>query len=185
MTFWPGKMSGSPRPEIQDIGLQARLVTDVATALLNDIGAAETALMQFDTGPRAAFIDTCNATVKRLFGQLSEMEHTPPPNQKGPIPPGFVDRFILRDTSRRITNVKDQEDAVERTKAKLTRQESDLKDLKNKQTKELNERLLREMKELEQKESSLKRGADNVAAELARIKAEIEKNKLPPDDEKK
>jgi len=184
MTFWPGKMSGSPRPEIQDIGLQARLVTDVATALLNDIGAADTALMQFDTGPRAAFIDTCNATVKRIFGQLSEMEHAPPPNQKGPIPPGFVDRFILRDTSRRITNVKDQEDTVARTKAKLLGQEAHLKALKDKQTKELNDRLDRALKVLEEKENDLKRGADDVALEIARIKAEIEKKKPPPDNDK-
>lgn len=185
MTFWPGKMSGSQRPEVQEIGHQARLVTEAATALLNDIGAADTALMHFDTGPRTAFIETCNAVVKRIFGQLSELEHAPPPNQKGPIPPGFVDRFILRDTSRRTTTVKDQEEAVERTKAKLTRQEADLLDLKSKQAKELNDRLTRELKAQEEKASNLKRGADDAAAELARIKAEIEKNKLPPDDDTK
>lgn len=180
MTFWPGKMSGSPRPEVQEIGAQARVATEEATALVNAIGAAETALTQFDTGPRAAFIDACNAALKRVFGLLSEMEYAPPPSQKGPLPPDFVDRFFLRDTSGRTVSIKDQEEAVERTRAKLARQEAQLKEAKDKQSREVNDKLTRELKALDDQASAAQRALDSAAAERARIKAEIEKNKPAP-----
>jgi hypothetical protein len=182
MTFWPGKMSSSPRPEVQALGMQAKQVTDTAIALVNDIGAAETVLAQFATGPWAAFLATCNATVKRLFGQLSEIEHTPPPGQKGSLPAGFVDRFFVRDTSGRMMTIKEQQEAVDRTRAKLVAQEAQLKVQKDKQAKELNDKLLRELKKTEDQASDAQRVLDDAAAERARIQAEIEKNKTPPDD---
>jgi chromosome segregation ATPase len=93
-----------------------------------------------------------------------------------------VDRFILRDTSGRMTTIKEQQDAVDRTKAKLVAQEARLVVQKYKQAKELNDKLLRELKEAEGQASDAQRALDNAAAERARIKAEIEKNKTPPDD---
>jgi hypothetical protein len=174
-------MSSSPRPEVQALGVQAKHVTEVATALVNDIGAAETVLAQFDTGPWATFIDTCNAIVKRIFGQLSEIEHAPPSSQKGPLPAGFVDRFFLRDTSGRSPTLKEQQDAVDRTKAKLVAQEAQLKTLKDKQAKELNDKLLRELAEAETKANAAQRALEDVAAERARLTAEIETNKAAQD----
>jgi len=182
MTFWPGKMAASPRPEVQNIGVQAKQVTDNATALLNDIGAAETALAQFDTGPRVTFIDACNAAVKLIFGQLSEMEHAPPAGQKGPLPDGFVDRFFLRDGSGKARTIKEQEEAVGQTRAKLARQEAQLKELKDKQSRDQEERLSRELKDKLALASSAQTKLDNAAAEVARLKAEIEKGKAPPDE---
>lgn len=181
MTFWPGKMAGSPRPEINDLGLQSKQVTDEATTLLNDIGTAEIALSQFDTGPRAAFIDACNAAVKRVFGQLSEIEHTPPPTRNGPLPQGFVDRFFLRDTSGRATTQKALEEAVDQTKAKLARQEAQLKEMTDKLAKDQDEKLTRELKDQLSQASAAQAALDNAAGEVARLKAQIEKNKPPPD----
>jgi hypothetical protein len=181
MTFWPGKMAGSPRPEINDLGVQSKQVTDDATTLLNDISTAEAALSQFDTGPRAAFIDACNAVVKRIFGQLSEIEHTPPAIQKGPLPQGFVDRFFLRDTSGRATTLKAQEEAVDQTKAKLARQEAQLKEMKDKLALDQDEKLAKELKNKLIEASAAQAALDNAAGEVARLKAEIEKNKPTPD----
>ncbi|MFS8068113.1 MAG: coiled-coil domain-containing protein [Byssovorax sp.] len=182
MTFWPGKMAASPRPEVQAIGVQAKQVTDNATALLNDIGAAETALAQFDTGPRVTFVDACNAAVKLIFGQLSEMEHAPPAPHKGPLPDGFVDRFFLRDGSGKARSIKEQEEAVSQTRSKLARQEGQLKELKDKQSRDQAEKLGRELKEKEDQMNTAQTNLDKNAAEVARLKAEIEKNKTPPDE---
>jgi len=179
MTFWPGKMAGSPRPEVNDLGVQSKQVTDEATTLLNDIGTAETALSQFDTGPWATFIDACNAAVKRVFGQLSELEHAPP-SQKGSLPGGFVDRFFLRDTSGRVTTQKALEDAVAQTKAKLARQEAQLKEMTDRLAKDQEEKLIRELKDRQSQASVAQAALDTAAGEVARLKAELEKNKPPP-----
>lgn len=181
MTFWPGKMAGSLRPEVNDLGVQSKQATDDATTLLNDIGTAETALSQFDTGPRAAFIDACNAAVKRVFGQLSEIEHAPPPAQKGSLPSGFVDRFFLRDTSGRATTQKALEEAVDQTKAKLARQEAQLKEMTDKLAKDQEEKLTRELKDRLSQASAAQAALDTAAGEVARLKAELEKNKPGPD----
>jgi len=183
MTFWPGKMAASPRPEVKDLGVQAKQVTDAATALLNDIGAAETALSQFDTGPRVAFIDACNAAVKLIFGQLSEMEHAPPAAQKGPLPDGFVDRFFLRDSSGKARTIKEQEEAVGQTKAKLLRQEGQLKELRDKQASDQEEKLDKELKEKKDQMNAAQADLDKNTREVARLKAELEKAKVPPDEE--
>lgn len=179
MTFWPGKMAGSPRAEVNALGMQSKQVTDEATTLLNDISTAQAALSQFDTGPRAAFIDACNAAVKRVFGQLSEIEHTPPPTQKGPLPAGFVDRFFLRDTSGRATTQKALEEAVDQTKAKLARQQAQLKEMTDKLAKDQEEKLTRQLNDQLSHASAAQATLDAAAAEVARLKAEIEKNKPP------
>jgi hypothetical protein len=181
MTFWPGKLAGSPRPEVNDLGAQSKQATNEATTLLNDIGTAETALSQFDTGPRVAFIDACNAAVKRVFGQLSEIEHAPPPAQKGPLPVGFVDRFFLRDTSGRATTQKALEEAVDQTKAKLARQQAQLKEMTDKLAKDQEEKLTRELNDRLSQASAAQAALDTAAGEVARLKAELEKNKPPPD----
>ena len=86
MTFWPGKMAGSLRPEVNDLAVQSKQATDEATTLLNDISTAETALSQFDTGPRAAFIDACNAAVKLVAREGSGREADP--RAERPTEPG-------------------------------------------------------------------------------------------------
>ena len=180
MTFWPGKMAASPRAEINALGAASKQVTDEATTLLNDISTAETALSQFDTGPRAAFIDACNAAVKLVFGQLSELDHAPPPSQKGPFPAGFVDRFFLRDTSGRATTQKALEDAVDQTKARLAKQEAQLKEMTDKLAKNHEEKLSKQLKDQLGQASAAQAALDTAAGEVARLKAEIEKNKPPP-----
>jgi len=56
--------------------------------------------------------------------------------------------------------------------------------VKAKQAKALNERLARELKELEEKTSGTRRGLKDDDAEIARLKAEMEKSKGPPEGEK-
>jgi hypothetical protein len=177
MTVWPGKLGASPIKAVQDLGHEAAQATRDATALLNEIGAAERALDQFDLGPRATFVEACNAAVKLVYGQLSGMEHNPPASQ-GPLPAGFVDRFFLRDTSTRTPTVAEQEKIVERTRAKLGRQEARLQELKDKQAKDLKDKQDADLAALMAKAAATKKQADDDAAALAKLQAEIAKG--PP-----
>ena len=178
MTFWPGKLSGSADPEVQELGTRAKQVTDGATQLVNDIGAAEAALVQFDLGPRAAFAESCNAATKLVFGKLSELEHNPP---NGPLPTGFVDRFILREGGGRAASIKEMEAIVDRTKAKLARQEKALKELKSSRAKGRKAKLRTALNDKAAKAALAAEAAAKEAAELAALQAELDKE--PDEDE--
>lgn len=178
MTFWPGKLSGSSAPEVQKLGSRAKQVTDGATQLINDIGAAEAALVQFDLGPRAAFAESCNAATKLVFGKLSELEHNPP---NGPLPAGFVDRFILREGGGRVASLKEMEAIVDRTRAKLARQEKALKELKSSRAKGRKAKLRTALNDKAAKAASAAEAAAKEAAELAALQAELDKE--PDEDE--
>jgi Sec-independent protein translocase protein TatA len=180
MSLWPGKLAGSSSPEAQALGLVTEKSTGVAQDLLNDIGTAETKRDQFDLVTRAAFIDTCNAAVKLLFGQLSDLALSPPPGTKMPIPPGFVDRFFLRGTSARPPTIKELEKSIERTKTKLQQQEDLLKELKDKDKKEQKAKQDAAMAQLAKKAADAQKIKDDADAALAKLKAEIEKD-TPPD----
>jgi hypothetical protein len=173
MTAWPGKLSESARPEVKALGVESKQVTDASQALLNDIGKAETALEQFDLGPRVAFVASCNAAVASVFGKLSEMEHNPP---KGSLPAGFVDRFLLRDGSGRASSDKELEAAVERARARLSRLEAQLQERKDKRAKELKARREAELAEKTARAAAAQKAAAEAAAELAALQAEIEKD---------
>jgi hypothetical protein len=169
MAVWPGKLAAATSPNTQKLGQVAKQVTGDALQLLNDIGSAEMALEQYDLAPRAAFVEACNAAVKLVYGKVSELEHTTK------LPPGFVDRFFLRDTSGRIPTVKELEAAVGRTRTKLARQEALLEAQRAKQAQD---RKTKQQAALAQKRAdaaTAKQAADEAAAELARLQAEIEK----------
>lgn len=180
MSLWPGKLAGSSRPEVQALGAVTKKATADATDLLNEIGKAETALDQFDAGPRADFIASCNAAVKVVYGKLSELEHTPP---SGPLPAGFVDRFILRDTSSRLPTIKELEASIARTTAKLDRQNALLAELKGKQAKDLKDKQDAELAALKAKAAAAQKVIDDANAELAQLQAEMAKNTTPPGGE--
>lgn len=177
MTFWPGKLSKSSRQEVLDLGIKTKATAVSATALVDSIGGAATALDQFDAGPRAAFVDQCNGAVKLIYGKLCEIESNP---ANGSLPPGFVERFILRDTSGRVRTVKELESAVARAKAKLAKLEEQLKERLDKQEQEQKAKQEAELLQLQAKAAAAQKVIDDAAAELAKLQAEIEKNKTPP-----
>ncbi len=179
MSLWPGKLAGSTDPKAQALGVAALDGTNAATALLNEIGTAMTALDQFDLGARAAFIDTCNAAIKLLFGQLSDIEHNPPPGTKGPIPPGFVDRFFLRETGSRAPTMTELEKSVERTQAKLKQQTGQLDEMKAKQKKELKDKQDAELAKKLEAAVAAKKELEEAEAALAKFQAELSKDTPP------
>jgi uncharacterized coiled-coil protein SlyX len=89
-----------------------------------------------------------------------------------------VDRFFLRDTSTRTPTVAEQEKIVERTRAKLGRQEARLQELKDKQAKDLKDKQDADLAALMAKAAATKKQADDDAAALAKLQAEIAKG--PP-----
>ena len=185
MSVWPGKLAGSPRPEVQALGVAAAKVTKSATDLLNEKGKAETALDQFDLVTRAAFVDSVNGAVKIIFGQLSDIEHNPPSTAKGPIPPGFVDRFFMREGGSRSPTLKELDKSLGRAKEKVAQLEAQIKEQQEELATKLKEKNDKELKEKLDQAANAQKSFDDAAAELAKLKAEIAKLQTPPppDDE--
>jgi hypothetical protein len=177
MTFWPGKLATSSRQEVLDLGVKTKTSTTSATALVDSIGGAASALDQFDAGPRAAFVDQCNGAVKIVYGKLCDLEHNPP---NGPLAPGFVDRFFLRDTSGRVRTIKELEGALARTKTRVTKLETELKDRLDKQEQDAKDKQDALAAALQAEAAAAQKVIDDAAAKLAKIQAEIEKNKPAP-----
>lgn len=176
MRIWPGKLGTSPNPALVALGTKLTALIQDIDPVLQDLGKAESDLANFDVGPRAAFVEACNAAVKLAFGKLSELEHSPP---QGPLPAGFVDRFFLRDTSGRAPRIGELEKAVERTRNKLKRQEEQLKALKEKRADELRQKQEADLADLKAQADAAKKAAEEAAAKLAAIQAQIEKSTPP------
>lgn len=172
MRVWPGKLAQSPVKKLQDLGAETTVVVQKADQLLNDLGQAESALEQFNLGPRAAFADACNAATKLVFGQLSEMEHNSP---KETLPAGFVDRFFRRDTGGRAPRIAELEKTIARTQARLKQQEAQLQDLKDKRAKTQKAKQDAELAEKLARATEARRAADEAAAELSAMQARIAK----------
>jgi hypothetical protein len=177
MTFWPGKLAKSQSPTVQALATETQTFTGEATMLLNDIGAAQTALDQFDLVPRAAFVASCNAAVAVVFGKLAEWEHNPP---AGPVPPGFVDRFFVRDSGVRTRSLKDLETIVDRARKRLAKQEAALAEMKKKAAEDLKAKRKALLDEKAAEAAAAQVAAAKAAAELAKLQEELAKE--PPED---
>jgi hypothetical protein len=180
MSNWPGMLAGSKDPKVQALGIVTQDATKAASDLLGEGGTASTALDQFDLITRASFIDSCNAAVKLLFGQLSDIELNPPPGTTMPIPPGFVDRFFLRESGSRPPTIAELEKSIERLQIKLDKQNALLKEMKAKQKKDLLDKQNAELAVKKASAAEAKKKMEEAEAELAKIQAEIDKD--PPPD---
>jgi hypothetical protein len=183
--FWETKLAKAPVPELVQAGKDNTPIIARADALVGDIAVAEAALDQFLLGPWADFVARCNAAFQLAFGQLGDLAQAPPAGVK--IPPGFLDRFFLREPAPRPMSVTELKKAIERTKARLTKLEAMLAEKQDKQKNEKRTKLLKEAADAQGQVEAAKQQSDDAANRLAALQAELAKltpPEPPPDKPK-
>jgi hypothetical protein len=134
--------------------------------------SAQTALDAFMKGPRANFIAACNAARGVVFGKLVEIAEDP---KSGPLPKDFIDRFFLRDTSRRVMRLGDLDKMITRLTTKLANLQERRKELAASQETAAKQKLQRQIDARRNKLAGRRKSIANEEAELAAMEAELAK----------
>jgi hypothetical protein len=181
---WETKLSTAPIPELVQAGVDNTPVIARADALATDIAKAEAALAQFLTGPWASFVDAANAAMKVVYAQLSELELKPPSGK--PFPSGFVDRFILRDSTPRTIRPAELDGMIARLEARLAK----LKGMRDEQQKRKQDdqraKAQKALRDAQAEAAATQRANAEAAARLAKAQEELAKldedeGKTPPE----
>jgi hypothetical protein len=176
--FWEKKLSGTPLPELVAAGVSYTPIITRADALADAIATAETNLDHFLAGPWTSFIESANAAVKLTYGQLTELEHAPPGGV--PLPPGFLDRFYLRESAPRPLRLSELVKQIPKQRERLARLEAQYDELLKKQQDAQRTRALRELEDAQGDFDGLKKQTDGAAARLAKAQAALAQLDTPP-----
>lgn len=171
--FWETKLANAPVPELVKAGKDNSAIIVRADKLAEAITIAEAALDQFLLGPWADFVASCNAALQLVFGQLGDFAKAPPPGVK--IPPGFIDRFFLREPAPRPMTAAELAKSIERAEVRLAKQKKLLEEKLAKQKSDKRDKLLKEAAEAQAKADAVKKESADAAARLAEIQAELAK----------
>jgi hypothetical protein len=177
---WEKRLANVPNLELVQAGKDNTPIIARADALASDLATAEAALDQFLVGPWADFVASCNGALQRVFGQLADLAVAPPPGVK--IPPGFLDRFVLRESAPRPRSVAELKKAIQRTKARLAKLEAMLAEKQDKQKNDQRAKLLKEAAEARSNVEATKKQSDDAAERLAQLQAELAKLDEPEPD---
>jgi hypothetical protein len=180
--FWEKKLANAPIPALVQAGIDNSPIIVAADTLAAQIATAEAALDQFVTGPWADFVGACNAAFQLLFGQIGDLVHAPPAGVT--FPPGFLDRFFLRESAPRPMNVSELLKAIPRAQARVAKLQAMLEEKQAKQRNDKRAKLLKEAAEAQEQVSAFKQQTDDAANRLAELQAELAKltpPEPPPD----
>jgi hypothetical protein len=174
MRTWPAILGQTASPKLQALGPRIVEAVQQADQILAALAAARTAESAFTTGPRAVFVQACNAARGAAFGQLLELTKDP---ASGSLEDDFVDRFFRRDTSGRAPRLEDLEKAVTRHAERLARATAQRDEVALRQAKTLEAKQQKELLAKQARLAEKKKEADDAAAEIAALEAEMAKRK--------
>jgi hypothetical protein len=103
------------------------------------------------------------------FGKLGEIAHG-----NAELPNDFPDRFFMMNGGSRSPTIAELTQAVERSRAKLKRQEAQLEAMKEKAAQQLKTRLEAELAERKARFDAAQKRAAEAAAEVAKLQAELD-----------
>jgi hypothetical protein len=170
---WIGPLQGTEIPSLVAIAELLPPVILKGDAILSAQALAKQKEDAFKLGPRADFVGRVNAARKLAQGKVAEFFHDP--SQK--LPSDFQERFFLYNVSAKAPKISDVEQSIERTKAKLARQEALLASLKEKRDKVLKAREDAKETERKNKLAAAEKKKQEWEAEIEKLKAEA-----PPDE---
>jgi hypothetical protein len=174
MRTWPAILAQTSNAKLHKIGSRITLAVQQADQILAALASAKAAQSAFALGPRAAFVQACNAARGAAFGKLLEMAKDP---ASGPLPDDFVDRFFRRDTSGRAPRLEDLEKAVTRAADRLAKVTAQRDEVAARQAKALQTKQGAELAVKQAALTAKKKAADEAAAEVAALEAEMAKGK--------
>ncbi|HSN99423.1 MAG TPA: hypothetical protein VLS89_14100 [Candidatus Nanopelagicales bacterium] len=170
MRAWVGPLQASTNTTLQDIGQRLAHIIQEADEVVKAQALAQQAMDAFEMGPRKAFIDRVNGQRKLAAGKIGEIIHAHPERK---LPSNYVDRFFLQGAASRTPTIAELERSIARQKARLTRQEALLEELKAKRTRAEQARQQAELEARKQKLADAEKRATEAAAELAALKAKL------------
>lgn len=171
---WQGMLKATGKPALIDFGARVAAAVVAADAVLSAQAAAQTALDAFLAGPRTEFVAACNVARLALFGKLGEIVHAP---ENATLPPEFIDRFYLRDGSRRILRISDLDAMIPRLETKLETLKARREELKRAQKSSTSRKLKRQISARRAKLADRRKGVDAEEAAIAALEAELKGEK--------
>lgn len=168
MRLWVGPLNAAGVPELSALATRLTAAISKADDAETKMALAQQALDTFKAGPRTACINDCNALRKLTYGKLGELTHA-----HAHLPKDFSDRFFLAHGGSRMPTIAELEHQIERSRAKLTRLESQLENAKEKAAQQLRDKQEAELAERKARLDAAQKRAAEAAAELAKLEAEF------------
>jgi hypothetical protein len=170
--LWTAILGQTSNPKLQQIGVRNGKVVADADQVLAALEQAKAASDAFDAGPLQAFVDACNTTLAAVFGKVLEIYKDP---ASGPLPPDFVDRFFVRDTSSRAPRLEELDRAIQRLGDRLAKLTAQRDEMKANQGKARKAKLQTEIAAKQARLAAAKQAAEQAAAEMAALEAALAK----------
>jgi len=169
MRHWVAPLGAAGIAELSTLSTRLSAAVVKADDAETKMALAQQAMDVFTTGARATYINECNALRKLTFGKLAEITHV-----DADLPADFADRFFVTNGGSRARTIAELTQSVERLRAKLKRQESQLEAMKEKAAQQLRAKQEAELSERKARFEAAQKRAAEAAAEVAKLQAELE-----------
>lgn len=169
MRTWIGPLGAAGAMELAAIGTRLAGAVIKADEAESKMALAQQAIDIFNAGPRTQCINECNALRKLTYGKIGELAHT-----HAELPKDFSDRFFITNGGSREPSIAEMTQIVERSRAKLKRQETQLEGMKEKAAQQVRERQEAELAERKARLDAAQKRAADAAAEVAKLQAELD-----------